>query len=307
MTGQKAIAWLVLLVLPPGFAGIAGLQHAIDLQRAGLRQEQDELALRSSKLIKAMSLEFAPLLADMYWTRAVQYYGDKRARGDPHFESLWPLLDIATTLDPNLPIVYRFGATFLSEPAPAGAGRPDLAVELLERGIRANPEYWRFYEDLGFIYYLEMKDYRKASEAFLEGSKNPDAQIWMKVMAAKIAAEGESVGTSIFLWEEIYNSTKDPSIRTNAKRHLQLLKVQQDCRQIDALDDEFEERFGRRPTHVDELVEGGLLRKVPADPLGYIYVLGEDGKAELSLDSPLLEQQAMLERRKATAPPKGNL
>jgi tetratricopeptide (TPR) repeat protein len=306
MTGQKTIALLVLLVLLPGFAGIWRSQHKIDAQRAALHLEQDELSLRSPKLVKAISLEFAPLLADLYWTRAVQYYGDKRWRKDANLESLWPLLDIATTLDPNLPITYRFGATFLSEPAPAGAGRPDLAVELLQRGIRANPEYWRFYEDLGFIYYLQMKDYSKASEAFLEGSKNPDAQIWMKVMAAKIAAEGESLGTSIFLWEEIYNSTKDPSIRKNAQTHLQLLKVRQDCRQIDALADEFEKRFGRRPARVDDLVQGGLLRRIPADPLGYAYVFGESGKAELNLDSPLLEQQVMMEPRKAAAAPKGN-
>ena len=37
--------------------------------------------LRSGKLVKAMSLEYAPLMADIYWTRVVQYYGDKHVRG----------------------------------------------------------------------------------------------------------------------------------------------------------------------------------------------------------------------------------
>ena len=203
MSLQNSKNWLLLVLLPLGFAGVWQLQKRIDGQRTALHQERDELVLRSGKLVKAMSLEYAPLMADIYWTRVVQYYGDKRAKHDANFELLWPLLDVTTTLDPNLLVAYRFGSTFLSEPSPRGAGHPELGIELLERGIKANPEYWRFYEDLGFIYYFELKDYARASASFAEGSKNPDAQIWMKIMAARIAAEGESLQTSIFLWNEV--------------------------------------------------------------------------------------------------------
>lgn len=285
--------WMLWVLLPLGFAGIWNLQQRIDGQLATLHQERDELVLRSGKLVKAMSLEYAPLMADIYWTRVVQYYGDKHARHDPSFELLWPLLDLTTTLDPNLLVAYRFGSTFLSEPSPRGAGHPDLGIALLERGIQANPEYWRFYEDLGFIYYFELKDYAKASVAFAEGSKNPDAQIWMKIMAAKIAAEGESLQTSIFLWNEVYASTKDPQVKENALTHLRLLRVEQDCKQLDALADEFQKRSGRRPVRMSELVQAGLLPHLPADPMNYPYVFGPDGKAALNLDSPLLEQQLL--------------
>jgi tetratricopeptide (TPR) repeat protein len=211
---------------------------------------------------------------------------------------LWPLLDITTTLDPNLLISYRFGAMFLSQAAPAGAGRPDLAVQLIQRGIQANPEYWRLYEDLGFVYYFDLKDYQKASEAFLEGSKKPSAQIWMKVMAARVAAEGESFETSAFLWKDIYESTADPSVKKNALVHLQLLKVKEDCKHLDALADEYAKRYGKRPARMSEMVQAGLLRGIPGDPLGFAYIFGEDGKAELNLDSPLLEQQLLLDRFK---------
>ena len=293
MTPQSDKTWFLLPVLLLGFAGIWRLQHRIDVQVAALHQEQDELVLRSGNVVKAMSLEYAPLMADIYWTRVVQYYGEKRAKHETNFELLWPLLDLTTSLDPNLVVAYRFGATFLSEPSPRGANRPDLGVELLRRGIRANPDYWRFYEDLGFVYYFEMKDYAQASEAFEEGSKNPDAQIWMKILAAKIAAEGESLSTSIFLWNDVYQTTKDSQVKQNALTHLQLLRVEQDCRQLDALGDEFQKRTGRRPARVSELVKAGLLPGLPVDPLGYPYVCGPDGKAELNLDSPLLEQQLL--------------
>jgi tetratricopeptide (TPR) repeat protein len=294
MKPQSTRAWILWLILPAAFAGIWQLQKRIDIQRATLHGEQDELMLRSGKLVKALSLEYAPLVADIYWTRVVQYYGNKHVNNDTNLQSLWPLLDITTTLDPHLLPAYRFGGMFLSEAPPAGAGRPDLAVKLLERGVRENPDYWRFYEDLGFVYYFDFKDYKKAAAVFYEGSKKPDAQIWMKVMAAKIMAQGESLDTSIFLWREVYETAKDPRVKQNAGEHLELLKVEADCRQIDALSAEFEKREGRPPRRIAELIQAGLLRGMPVDALGYAYVLGENGKAELSLDSPLLEKQLMM-------------
>ncbi len=297
MSNWKSIVALIFLV-PLGYTGIWKLQHSIDIRRGALHQEQDDLALRSGKMLKVMSLEYAPLMADIYWTRVVQYYGNKTARHDRKIELLWPLLDITTTLDPNLVVAYRFGATFLSEPPPRGAGRPDQGVALLERGIQANPAEWQLNGDLGFIYYFEMKDYDKSAAAFVEGSKKPGAMIWMKVMAARIAAEGESLATSIFLWNEVYTTTTDPMIKTNAEKHLRLLRVEQDCKQLDALVDEFVKRFGHAPARIGELLQAGFLKKIPVDPLGYPYVLSEGGKAELNLDSPLLEEQLLNQPQK---------
>ena len=302
MKSEKSIARLLLLVVPLGFAGIWRMQHRIDAERASISEERDEVLLRSPKLVKAMSLEYAPLLADIYWTRVVQYYGNKHLRGQANLDLLWPLLDISTALDPNLVIAYRFGAMFLSQAAPGGAGRPDLAVQLIQRGIQANPEYWRLYEDLGFVYYFDLKDYQKASAAFLEGSKKPNALVWMKIMAAKVAAEGESFETSLFLWKDIYDTSADPSVKKNALMHLQLLTVKEDCKQLDALADEYAKRYGKRPSRMSDLVQAGLVRGIPRDPLGFPYVFGASGKTELNLDSPLLEKQLMIERFRKYVP-----
>jgi tetratricopeptide (TPR) repeat protein len=281
------------LVLVLGFAGVWQLQKKIDTQREMLYEERDELMLRSPKLIQRMSLEYAPLVGAMYWTRAVQYYGEKHRLHQTNLEELWPLLDIATTLDPNLIVAYRFGSTFLSDAPPRGAGDPAHAVELLRRGLQANPDYWRFYQDMGNVYYFDTKDYPRAAEAFAEGAKNPQAPIWMKVMAAKIAADGESLETSYFLWRDVYQTTKDPQIKKNAELHLRLVKVDLDLRQLDELANEYERRTGRRATKMSELVQAGLLPRMPGDPDGYPYVIGEGGKAELNLNSPMLEEKLM--------------
>lgn len=281
------------LVLVSSFAGVWQLQKKIDAQRERLHEERDELLLRSPKLIQRMSLEYAPLVGAIYWTRAVQYYGEKHRLHKQNLEELWPLLDITTTLDPNLIAAYRFGSTFLSDAPPRGAGDPDHAVELLRRGIQANPDFWRLYQDMGNVYYFDKKDYPRAAEAFAQGAKIPGAAIWMKVMAAKIAADGESLETSYFLWREVFQTAQDPQIKKNAGLHLRLLKVDLDLRQLNQLADEYERRKGRRAAKMSELVQAGLLPRMPVDSEGYPYVLGEGGKAELNLNSPMLEEKLM--------------
>jgi hypothetical protein len=87
-------------------------------------------------------------------------------------------------------------------------------------------------------------------------------------------------------------------VKENALTHLQLLRAEEDCKQIDALAGEYQKRFGHRPARISELVQAGLLRGAPVDALGYPYTLSEEGKAELNLNSPLLEKQAMNPSRK---------
>ena len=91
------------------------------------------------------------------------------------FSQLYALLDITTTLDPLFDIAYRFGSVFLAEAYPAGAGRLDLAVKLLEKGLRARPDKWEYMEDIGFVYYWYAHDYRQAAEWFQKASEVPGA------------------------------------------------------------------------------------------------------------------------------------
>ena len=291
MTGRMIGGLVLMAVLVLGLTAVWVLQERIDAEQGQLRLEQDDLLLRSGSMVKRLSLEYAPLMGAIYWTRAVQYYGEKHRLRERGLDLLWPLLDIATTLDPNLLVAYRFGSMFLSDAPPRGAGRPHLAVKLLERGIQANPNDWQLYQDLGNVYYFDAKDYAKAAAAFEEGSKNPNSMIWMKVLAAKIAGQGQSLDTSYFLWQQVYDTTTDELIRKNAASHLRLLKVDLDLRALDQRLDEYEKQTGKRAKRMSELVEAGLLKKLPTDAHGFPYVVGTSGKAELNLNSPLLEEK----------------
>ncbi len=277
-------------VLLTGMVCVWQLQEKVDLERTKLKLDNDELTMRSPAVMKRLSLEYAPLMGAIYWTRAVQYFGGKHREQDRDLGQLWPLLDIATTLDPNLIAAYHFGATFLSDSPPRGAGEPEHAALLLERGIKANPEHWRFYQDLGNVYYFDKKDYLKASQAFHAGSKLPGTPPFMKIMAAKIAAEGESLETSFTLWMELYQSTKDKDVRKNAEEHLRMVKLQMDLRTLDRIADDYEKKTKQRAARINELTNAGLLSGQPLDPAGFPYVLGQTGRAEPNPRSPLREE-----------------
>lgn len=282
---QNRSLWKTAVAVPLLFVTIAAVQTRIDAHERSAQTE--DLVLRSGRLLKKLSLGYDALLGDIYWTRAVQYYGDRVGTPNATFELLGPLLEITTTLDPRLLVAYRFGAIFLSEPVPVGAGRTDLAVNLVKRGIAANPDQWRLYYDLGFLYYWRLKDYPDAAQAYLAGGNIPAAPVTLKLMAARVAEKGGSIDTSIMIFSELYQSTKDPNVRKEALAVLRSLKAEKDCMQLDELIDQYAKRFARNPTSMKDLSGAGLVHGIPVDPLGFPYVIGADGKSRLNSESPI--------------------
>src|SRR5207248_5935651 len=146
------------------------LAWRLDHERA--QQPPDEvLYLQTPRAVKFMSLGYTGLAACIYWTRAVQYFGEKNIAKARRFDLLLPLLNLTVSLDPHLIAAYTFGGIFLSQSPPFGAGTPDVAVDFVERGIRDNPNDWRLYYHLGFIHYMERHDFRAAADAFSRGAK----------------------------------------------------------------------------------------------------------------------------------------
>src|SRR5450759_4092245 len=90
------------------------------------------LYLPFPKVLKRLSLGYDGLLADIYWTRAVQYFGAKHYAGAEHYALLAPLLEVTTVLDPHLIVSYDFGANFLAPSPPEGAGLPGEAIKLVQ-------------------------------------------------------------------------------------------------------------------------------------------------------------------------------
>jgi hypothetical protein len=280
----RRVAWLLLVA---SFLALVPVQRGIDREQAAQGKIAEVLYIPSGHFLRRLSLGHEGLLANIYWTRVVQYFGRKRLGQASRFELLRPLLQITTDLDPQLVIAYRFGAIFLAEKAPDGAGEPAEALYLLERGIVANPGYWRLWQDLGFIYYWDLKDYASAARAFRTGSERPGAGVWMKALAATVAAAGGQIQTSRLLWSEIYRQAENESIRSSAHEHLLALQAEEELEHLNRLLAQYREREGREARGFRELVAVGFLSAVPRDPSGAVYRVGPDGRAALAPGSKI--------------------
>jgi len=242
---------------------------------------QEVLYIPSPTVVKRMSLGYSGLLADIYWTRVVQYFGTKHRAKSKQYLILKPLLEMTAALDPKLLPTYQFGSVFLAQKPPEGAGNPQAAADLVEKGIRENPQAWRLYYDLGYIYWLEMKDPLKAADAFDRGSKIPGALPWMRVMAAALEAHAGETETATYMWTNILKSTDDVNLRKNAISRLRCLRVDSDVKRLQDAVDEFARQNGRLPASWQELISAGQLFGVPVDPKGDVYRLA-DGRVQVA-------------------------
>ena len=275
MIRSRQVTCIASALLVCGMATAALLIHAVDELRPSATLQQ-MLYITSPKLLKRLSLGYDGLLADIYWTRTVQYFGGTHSRGGGNYQLLWPLLNITTQLDPHLIPAYEFGETFLVAKPPEGAGAPDKAIELVRHGIQNNPGDWHLYYDLAFIYY-DLKDYPNAAEAFLRGSQLPDAHPFLKIMAAQMAQHGGDLQTARMMWSETYRTTHDKMIQANAAAHLRAIQVDDNVTVLENLARAYRERAGRFPQDFSEMVSAGLIRGVPLDPLNHPYKLESGG------------------------------
>ena len=296
LAGSVAVA---LALLAAAARVQAMREHAFPAREAAT----DALYIASPTAWRRLTAGYNALASDVYWIRAIQYYGGTKRRLEARkpgpeppsvladtsdFDDLYAYLDITTSLDPRFDIAYRFGAVFLAEPYPTGAGRPDLAIRLLEKGLRERPDKWQYMEDIGFVHYWYYRDYRAAASAFERASRFPGAPRWLQPLAATTLAQGGDRRTSRAMWLVILQSADVDWLRTQAEWRLQQFRA---LDEIDALQARVE-AYGRRahePVHSwTPLIAAGVLRRVPTDPGGTPYEVTVEGRVKLSESSTLL-------------------
>jgi hypothetical protein len=289
-----------IAVGPPRVRGTVMLAGALLASAIGLQIGRDRvippapellpvLWMRSPQALDRMSLSYDDLVADVYWIRAVVYYGSVRRSeaAVKSYDLLYPLLDVTTTLDPRFLLAYRMGAIFLSEGYPGGPGRPDLAIALLEKGLQRNAGDWRLLHDIGFVYFWTYRDYVQAAAWLRRASEAPGAPAWLKPVAGGMLMRGGDRATARALWHEI-GSSEIEAMRDVARRRLAQLDALDQIDQLHSLISRVTLASGVRPRSWGDLIARRVLPGVPLDPSGTPYELHPDtGRVDVSADSRL--------------------
>jgi len=281
--------WSVAALLVMLGGGVVALQ-AVHERRGGPLAGSGEnlLYVRSPEAMQRLALSYDALLADLYWIRTVQHYGGTRLSTDPRkpYDLLYPLLDLTTSLDPRFNLAYLLGAIFLAEEPPGGPGRPDLAIQLLDKGLRAHPTKWEFAQWIGFVHYWWRQDYQEAANWFSRAADLPGAPSWLRLVAATTLAQGGSRASSRVLWQDIARTADQEWSRNAAEHRLRQLDAMDQLDQLRAAVNVYRDRFGAAPAGWDDLRRAGYLRGTPVDPAGVPYRF-ETGTVSLDETSPL--------------------
>jgi hypothetical protein len=278
----------------------ASLQAARERRYPPVVQAGESLYVTSGDTVRRVSAGYTALAADLYWIRTIQYYGGTKLQlagatgpddgSEPasrDYSLLYPLLDLTTTLDPRFNIAYRFGAIFLAEPYPGGAGRPDLAIALLEKGLRARSDKWEYMQDIGFVHYWWRHDYQAASDWFRKASEVPGAPWWLRSLAATTLAEGGDRRSSRVMWQSIRESAEIDWLRRDAERRLTQLDALDFIDNLQRILDEHVRATGETPVDWAPLIRARRIPGVPLDPTRTPYEIDASGRARLSAKSPL--------------------
>lgn len=288
---KKTLALVALIVA--GLAAAIVVQHWIDDRKPVANAFADESLYLNPKTARRMSLSFNGLVADWYWMHSLQYVG-KKILSVPEevqidnlqqldLKLLAPLLDTATTLDPEFLDPYEYAAVVLP------AIDVNEAIRITEKGIAANPDAWQLYQHLGYIYW-QQKNYQAAAEVYGRGAKVPGAPVWMEAMRARMATEGGSRSVAREIYTRMYEQSADAKVQDMARKRLLQLDSFDQRDVLKQILTAFQQRFNRCPQSWKEIE--GPLRSIrapldangsPLDPSGAPYLLKSD-TCEIALD-----------------------
>ena len=294
-----------LAALIVGFALVFVLSNFTTDNRPALPEQyaDEDLALQGARL-KGFALGFEGLAADWYWMQSLQYIGDKviKSDADINLENLqplnprllYPLLDNATDLDPQFITVYSYGAVVLPAVDPA------QAIKIAEKGIANNPQEWRLYQHLGYIYW-RLQNYEKAAEVYAEGAKIDGAPPFLRSMAAQMKNQGGSRETARAIYEQMFSEAQDAQTKENAALHLLKLDSLDERDAMRPALEDFQRKNNRCAANWRELFPalralktslGRPLRfdaatLAPLDPSNAPYLLQNSNQCDVSIDGNL--------------------
>jgi hypothetical protein len=268
---------ILVLFLAVCAVGIYSLATVLSYERYSGDVREELMYFPSGRLLEAASAGYQTLAADLLWLKGIQYYGEHR-RSDMEYHLAEHIFDTITDLDPKFVGAYRFGAFVLAQ----DAGLPTAGAELLMKGMRNNPRQWQMPFDLGFLYFITVKDNAKAARYFeiasgFEGA--PDIAKRFTAFAYRKAGRPE---VALSLWTEIYESSPNEIMRETALHAIKNITLEAVTDTLTGIANDFTASRGRYPTDLGELVSAGYISKVPQDPFGGRYFFDAESRRVLS-------------------------
>ncbi|MCB9792963.1 MAG: hypothetical protein H6741_09570 [Alphaproteobacteria bacterium] len=252
---------------------------------------QEMLFAPDGEVLRVASLDHHVHVADLLWVRTVLEFGaNYDAAPDPAWgQWLIESIEGITELDPRWRTPYFFGGVMLRL-----VGEIDASTEIFKRGAEALPEDPFFPFSVGMNYYMHHGDPEEAARWVEMAAERPKAPDWYKVAAVSFRQNARQRPQAIRYLQEELASTQDDNMREELERRIAELVHEELVERFAQAAEAHTQRTGAPPERPADLVGSGLLRQLPADPLGGEWVVDIDGQIRSSVDA---ERRAALDLR----------
>lgn len=284
---------MVSRFLPVLFIAAVAAAHPLKAQMAHSQEARRVAMPVVVPSALAARLSFAGdriLAADIYWLKALQYFGDGRnrdAQRDNHsFEKLSPMLELVTMLDPRDCTVYRAAGLMLTS-----SERFDLetADRLLERGLQPCADDWYIPFVLAFNkYYFEWKP-DEAGRLMSLAAQRPEAPEFLGDLAVRLLSHVGDLDAAEAMLGTLMATTRDEALKAATQKRLQRVRTERVLRDLDKAQTVYIDRAGRPATTVRDLQNAGLITADAADPSGGTLYFDKNGRAQTSAYDNRLE------------------
>lgn len=181
------------------------------------RAATEYLSVPPAGTARAVGAGFDNVMADGLYLQFIYYFG-RHMKRDTGFFNLNPVLGLITDLDPKFEDAYIMGAMALSD-----NGQVKEAEALLAKGVRANPDDWRFAYDAGmnlFLFGDKPEQYLKAAEYFKKAASFKEAPDEARFMEARMYTVTGRRELMIAVWKDTYLNSPSKEARAVAERAL---------------------------------------------------------------------------------------
>jgi tetratricopeptide (TPR) repeat protein len=227
-------------------------------------------------VLKAFSADQSNFVAALLISKVISYYGgimeQQRSKliVPPEYPAMDKMIQTAVKLDPYNMDAYYFGQAILA----LGAGQIREMNALLEYGMRYRD--WDFYlpSFAAFNYAYFLKDYANAAKYYKRVGDLTGDTLSINLAGRYMYESGRTEMAVQYLSMMVRGAT-NPAVKKTLETRLQALE---EVRKIEKAEDLFQNRYGRLPRSLEELIQKRYLTEVPVDPYGGKFYLGADGK-----------------------------
>ncbi|HVZ80856.1 MAG TPA: hypothetical protein VHE12_08665 [bacterium] len=175
---------------------------------------------RISSTIRAGALltGWRVLFGHVFWITVIQYYGDSDNAAD-RFSKLYDYCRLASDLNPQFLSVYTYGASALA----FHLGRVEEAEELLEKGVKANPQAIRLKVLQAAILYQHLDKMDLLIPLLEEEASRSDAPQQMINILANAYTKAGRYSDAIRVWKRVLQGDFPKDQKITAAQKLQEL------------------------------------------------------------------------------------